>query len=293
MNPPAADEVGGAGDGEMGPGFAGLGSGSFNARKSWVNPPWAAAGFSGLDAAGAKEKSSAGFCWSRSVGKDVSCAGDAGAEENMLVNAPGSLDDGVCGAGGGAAPAAPVDWNMRVNAPGSLDDGDCGAAAGAAGAAAAEDWKSCVNSPGPVDLCGVGTAGVEGAGAGAFPESALNICVKLLGASEGCAACGPDEAAGAGSGGADAGFSIETWRKMLATPASDALGDLKVWSIRVNSPAPEEARTTGGVAGADGAADAGGTSGALGEEAGGAGADEAGGPRSDARRSSSVFCATG
>lgn len=207
MNPPAADEVGGAGDGEMGAGLAGRGSGSFNARKSWVNPPLAATGFSVLGAAAAKGKSSAGFCWSRSVGKDVSCAGDAGtADENMLVNAPGSLDDKACGAGSGAAAAAPVDWNMRVNAPGSLDDGGCGAAAGAAGEPAVEDWKSCVNSPGPEDLCeaeaeaeaGAGAGGgVVGAGAGAFPESVLNICVKLLGASEGCGASASAAAAGA------------------------------------------------------------------------------------------------
>jgi len=80
---------------------------------------------------------------------------------------------------------------------------------------------------------------------------------------------------------------------MLATPASDALGDLKVCNILVNSPAAEEPRTTSGVAGADWAAGTGGVSGAVGAEADEAGAAEGGGPRSDARRSSSVFCATG
>jgi hypothetical protein len=200
----------------------------------------------------------------------------------MRVKEPGSLGDGGGGVAGGAGD--PADWNMRVNAPGSLDDGDCGAGtAGAAGAApAVEDWKSCVNSPAPAVFCGAGAAGGLD-GAGAAPESALNICVKLLGASEGCGGAG--EAAGAGSAGAEAGFSMETWRKMLATPASGAPGDLKVCSILVNSPAAEEARTTGGVAGAGGGADTG--AGVVGAAPG------AGGPRRDARRSSSLFCATG
>lgn len=86
---------------------------------------------------------------------------------------------------------------------------------------------------------------------------------------------------------------METWRKMLATPASGVPGDLKVCSIRVNSPAAEEARTTGGVAGADGAGGAAAAAGAVGAVTGGTGAAGAGGPRRDARRSSSVFCATG
>jgi hypothetical protein len=73
---------------------------------------------------------------------------------------------------------------------------------------------------------------------------------------------------------------------MLATPAAGVPGVLKVWSMRVNSPGAEEARTTAGAGcgvvrgGADEA------------EAAGAGA-AGGGPRSEARRSSSDFCATG
>lgn len=247
MNPPAAEEVGGAGAGEMGAGFTGLGSGSFNARNSCVNPPPVPTGFSELGAEGAKERSPAGFCWSSSEGKAVSWEGDAGpAEENMRVKEPGSLEDGGCGAGGadccgGRAAGVPADWNVRVKAPGSLEDIGCGAggAAGAAGAGAgagvrgAEELKRRVNSPGSADFCGAGAAvgsgeGDEDAGTGEVPESALNICVKLLGASEDCGVSGSGAAERAGSGAEDAGFSMETWRKMFATPALGEPGDLTV-----------------------------------------------------------------
>lgn len=70
---------------------------------------------------------------------------------------------------------------------------------------------------------------------------------------------------------------------MFATPALGVPGVFRVCSIRVNSPAPDEERTTGGAGAGAAGADA---------EGEGEGAAE-GGPRRDASRSSSLFCATG
>jgi len=136
-----------------------------------------------------------------------------------------------------------------------------------------------VNSPGPpgADFCGAGSgAGGGDEGACGVPESALNICVKLLGGSEECAEgwIGSEAAGGSAfSGVGDAGFSMETWRKMPAIPALGVPGVLKVCNILVNSPGAEEVRATGGVGDGD---------------AEGAGeAVSADGRRSDASRSSS------
>jgi hypothetical protein len=279
VNPPAAAGAAGAGAGAGASGtgavFAGADSGSFSARKSWVNPPAAADSLAGSGAAGAdgeeKEKSLAGFCGSRSEGNDASGAGAEGAPEvNIRVKDPGSLEGGACGGGaaGGAGLAAGMpdpDWNIRVNSPGSLEAFGAGAGGAAAGAG---DGGAC-----------------------AVPESALNICVKLLGASDDCVAgwLGPGGgAACAGSGEADAGFSMETWRKMFASPplgvgvgvgvdAPGVPGVLKVCNILVNSPGAEEARATGGAGAGGVGADAAG--------AGGAGSED--GRSRDASRSSS------
>jgi hypothetical protein len=68
---------------------------------------------------------------------------------------------------------------------------------------------------------------------------------------------------------------METWRKMFAIPALGVPGVLKVCNILVNSPAPDDDRTTAGAAGAGGAA------------AGADGAASADGCSRDASRSSS------
>jgi hypothetical protein len=186
------------------------------------------------------------------------------------VAAPGSLEDGACAAGeatagSGAAPEGTDDEDskIRVNSPGSPDafgaaeGGATGEVDAAAGATDEEDWKSRVNSPGSPepDFCGVEAetdAGAGDDGVCGVPLRALNICVKLLGDSESCSdACAGTEAAGVGalSAGADAGFSMETWRKTFAIPALGLPGVLMVCSILVNSPGADEARTAGAFAG--------------------------------------------
>lgn len=89
----------------------------------------------------------------------------------------------------------------------------------AAGVIPDPDRKSRVNSPGSpgAAFCGGAAGGAIGAGAaetGAVSESALNICVKLLGASADCVAGAGCAAGAAGcdaiSGAPAEGFSIDT-----------------------------------------------------------------------------------
>jgi hypothetical protein len=115
-----------------------------------------------------------------SLGGACGVAGEVGAvagapaeaDRKSFVNSPGWFEDGGAGAGGlacasgsGADPAPEEDWNVRVNSPGSLAPG-------------ALEAGFCCAEPG---------AGAEigEADAGDASASALNICVKLLGGSDG------------------------------------------------------------------------------------------------------------
>lgn len=175
---------------------------------------------------------------------------------------------------------------MRVKSPGSRAGGAAGAGLGAAEDADDPLWNMRVNSPGAEDAGGGAGAGDEGA-AGALTE--LNIRVNAPG-SAGCSEAGCDAGAedGAEAAGSAGGFCMGTWLKTWETPEEGLGGfcsiEVRVWSMRVNSPAADLGAGGGGGAGVE--TDGGAAAGWVGFSLAGAGGADC--VRSEARRSSSL-----